>query len=55
MIYATVTEKILDEKIYEATNQIRHKKKKHPYLWLYDQSKRISLYDFGGFGRKNQN
>ena len=37
MVYATVTRKLLDKKIYETINQVRHKKKQRPNIEdIYD-------------------
>ena len=44
MVYATVTNKLLDEKIYEPINQARHKKKQGPDIeGIYDYMIKVDV------------
>ena len=44
MVYATVTNMFLDEKIYEAINQIRNKNKQRPDIeGIYDHLIKVNI------------
>ena len=44
MVYATVTNMLLDEKIYEAINQIRNKNKQRPDIeGIYDHLIKVNI------------